>query len=103
MLYILMAIAAWLVRRKADWEDVRFALSLFAVQLLLNGLWLYLFFGLRWPRGALIDIGLLWAAIAATALAFTKFSQPAAWLLLPYLAWVSMAAVLNFEIWRRNA
>jgi tryptophan-rich sensory protein len=103
ILYIMMAIAAWLVWRKGYTADVRFALTLFGVQLLVNGLWSYLFFGLRWPGGALVDIAVLWVAIAATAIAFSRVSQPAAWLLLPYLAWVSFAMALNLEIWRRNA
>jgi tryptophan-rich sensory protein len=103
ILYIMMAIAAWLVWRKGYTADVRFALTLFGVQLLVNGLWSYLFFGLRWPGGALVDIAVLWVAIAATAIAFSRVSPPAAWLLLPYLAWVSFAMALNLEIWRRNA
>lgn len=103
ILYIMMAIAAWLVWRKGYTADVRFALTLFGVQLLVNGLWSYLFFSLRWPGGALVDIAVLWVAIAATAIAFSRVSQPAAWLLLPYLAWVSFAMALNLEIWRRNA
>jgi translocator protein len=103
MLYIMMAVAAWLVWRKGYTADVRLALTLFAVQLLVNGLWSYLFFGLRWPGGALVDIAVLWVAIAATAIAFARVSQPATWLMLPYLAWVSFAMALNLEIWRRNA
>jgi tryptophan-rich sensory protein len=103
MLYIMMAVAAWLVWRKGYTADVRFALTLFGVQLLVNGLWSYLFFGLRWPGGALVDITVLWVAIAATAIAFARVSQPATWLMLPYLAWVSFAMALNLEIWRRNA
>jgi tryptophan-rich sensory protein len=103
MLYIMMAVAAWLVWRKGYTADVRFALTLFGVQLLVNGLWSYLFFGLRWPGGALVDIAVLWVVLAATAIAFARVSQPATWLLLPYLAWVSFAMALNLEIWRRNA
>jgi len=103
MLYIMMAVAAWLVWRKGYTADVRFALTLFGVQLLVNGLWSYLFFGLRWPGGALVDIAVLWVAIAATVIAFARVSQPATWLMLPYLAWVSFAMALNLEIWRRNA
>jgi tryptophan-rich sensory protein len=103
LLYIMMAVAAWLVWRKGYTADVRFALTLFGVQLLVNGLWSYLFFGLRWPGGALVNIAVLWVAIAATAIAFARVSQPATWLMIPYLAWVSFAMTLNLEIWRRNA
>jgi translocator protein len=103
LLYTLMAIAAWLVWKKGYSADVRFALTLFGAQLLMNGLWSYLFFGLRWPGGALVNITVLWVAIAATAIAFARVSQPATWLMLPYLAWVSFAMALNLEIWRRNA
>jgi tryptophan-rich sensory protein len=101
-LYILMAVAAWLVWRKASSADVKMALRLFIAQLLLNLLWSYLFFGMLWPGAALIEIVILLVAILAVALAFAKISPLAGWLLTPYLAWVSFATVLNFEIWRRN-
>ena len=101
-LYILMAVAAWLVWRKANSVDMKLALGLFAVQLLLNLLWSFLFFGMRWPGGALIEIAILLVAILAVAWAFARVSALAGWLLAPYLACVSFAAVLNFETWRRN-
>jgi tryptophan-rich sensory protein len=98
-LYILMAIAAWLVWRRGK---AGAALALFAIQLSLNCAWSLLFFGLNRIDLALVDIILLLAAIVATALAFRRHSPAAALLLMPYLAWVSFATVLNFTIWRLN-
>jgi tryptophan-rich sensory protein len=98
-LYVLMAIAAWLVWRRGS---ARTALILFALQLALNAAWSQLFFGLHRIDLALIDIVLLLAAIVATALAFRRHSTAAALLLVPYIAWVSFATTLNFAIWRLN-
>jgi tryptophan-rich sensory protein len=96
VLYLLMAISLFLVLEKdRSQPQVREGLSLFAVQLSLNVTWSVLFFGLRSPLLALAGILLLWAAIAATLLWFLKVSCPAAYLLVPYLLWVSFAAVLN--------
>ena len=94
-LYALMAFAAWRVWRRAGFAQARAALSLYVVQLALNLGWSVLFFGLRRPDYALAEIVVLWLAIAATWLAFRRIDGPAAWLLTPYLAWVSFAAVLN--------
>ena len=102
VLYLLMAIAAWLVWRGRDAADVRAALALYAAQLALNVLWSFLFFGLRRPSTALIEIALLWFAIAATIAAFWPIDRTAAALLLPYLAWVGFATVLNRSIARSN-
>ena len=102
-LYVMMAVAAWLVwRRGPDAPAVRAALVLFFVQLALNGLWSPLFFGLRAPGLAALDIAALWAMIALTTTAFFRQSRAAGLLMLPYLAWASFAAVLNFTIWRMN-
>lgn len=101
-LYLLMATSAWLVWRQRDHEDVGLALTLFAAQLVLNGLWSYLFFGLRRPGAALIEIIVLLLAISATAVRFSEHSRLAFWLLTPYLAWVTYASYLNFGIWRLN-
>ena len=102
-LYIMMALAGWRVWRKAGFSGAgRTALVLFAVQLAFNLIWSVLFFGLQRIDAALIDIGLLWLAIAATIVAFWRVDGFAAVLLLPYLAWVSFAALLNYEIWRLN-
>jgi translocator protein len=101
-LYLLMAVAAWLVWRKAGITAGRGALALFAVQLVLNVAWSALFFGLHNPGAAFIDIVLLWIAIAATMAAFRPFTPAAAWMLAPYLAWVTFAGALNLTIWRLN-
>lgn len=103
LLYIMMAIAAWLVWRRGGWKTQRAPLTLFLVQLALNAAWTPLFFGLHRPDLALVDIVLLWFAILATILAFWQAHRGAAWMLMPYLAWVSFAAVLNFTLWRMNA
>lgn len=104
-LYTLMGIAAWLVWRRGDLSSppVRNALFIFAVQLALNTLWSVLFFGLKSPLLALVDIVALMAAILATIVAFRPVSPAAAWLLTPYLAWVAFAAILNAVIWRLNS
>jgi benzodiazapine receptor len=102
LLYILMAVAAWLVWRQRSHENVRLALALFMVQLILNGLWSVIFFGLRRPGAALVEIIVLLAAIAMTAMQFAEFSHLAFWLMTPYGAWVLYASYLNFGIWRLN-
>lgn len=102
-LYALMGIAAFLVWRTGiSHMRVKSALAIFAVQLVLNTLWSIIFFGLHSPGGALIDIAALWIAIVLTIIAFAKISRPAAWLLVPYLAWVSFATYLNYAIWVLN-
>lgn len=100
-LYVSMAFAAWLVWRKGGAAS-KPALAAFAVQLALNAAWSVLFFGLRSPVAGLADIVLLWLAIVATVILFSRVSVPAAAILTPYLAWVSFAAVLNYEFWRLN-
>lgn len=101
-LYVMMAVAAWLVWRKAGLEGSLRALVLFAIQLALNFAWSFLFFKARWIGGALVEIVLLWFAIAATIAVFRRHSQWAAILMMPYIAWVSFATVLNFAIWQLN-
>lgn len=101
-LYTMMAVAAWLVWQRGGFVAQRRPLALFLAQLGLNALWTPLFFGLHRPGLAFAEIVLLWVAIAATLAAFRRVNQAAAWLLAPYLVWVSFAAVLNFEMWRLN-
>jgi benzodiazapine receptor len=101
-LYVLMGIAAWLVWKREGFWPAKTALILFAIQLVLNGAWSWIFFRMHRPDLAFLEILFLWIAIAATTLAFFRHSQLAGWLLTPYLAWVSFAAVLNFTIWRMN-
>jgi tryptophan-rich sensory protein len=101
-LYAMMAVAAWLVWRKGDTAARSAALALFGLQLVLNAAWSPIFFRLRSFGGAFADIVALWLAILATLVAFLRVSAPAGILLVPYLGWVSFAAVLNFAIWRLN-
>lgn len=102
-LYILMGLAAWLVwLRRAEHAGVKWALVIFAIQLVLNVAWSFLFFGLRSPLAAFVDLVVLWIAILATVMAFARVSSTAAALLIPYLLWVSFAGVLNFTIWQLN-
>jgi len=102
-LYLMMGIAAFLVWRRG-WQNpqVKLALVVFAVQLLLNAIWSPVFFGMRWPLGGLVVIVALWLAIVVTIVTFFRVSTPAAVLLIPYILWVSYATALNFEIMRLN-
>lgn len=102
-LYALMAVAAWLVWRRGGFAAQGRPLGVFLAQLALNALWTPLFFGLHQPGVAFAEILLLWLAIAWTIALFLRVNGPAAWLLVPYLAWVSFAAVLNGTLWRLNA
>ena len=101
-LYGLMGTAVWLVWRGGVWNEVKSAVVLFTVQLVLNGLWSILFFGLQNPGGALIEIVALWLAIVATTILFFRRSMIAGGLMMPYLLWVSFASFLNFTIWNLN-
>jgi tryptophan-rich sensory protein len=102
LLYTLMAVAAWLVWRKGGWTAHGKILGVFLLQWFLNVLWTPLFFGLNWPGLAFAEIILLWIAIAVTSILFWRVSKVAGFLLIPYLAWVTYAAVLNYTIWRLN-
>ena len=102
-LYAMMAVAAWLVWKRGGFVAQRRPLALFLAQLVLNAAWTPLFFGLHWPGIAFAEIVMLWLAIAVTLAAFRPVSRAAAWLLVPYLAWVSFAAFLNFTLWRLNS
>ena len=102
ILYLLMAAAAWLVWRQRIHEDVWLALALFMAQLILNGVWSLVFFGLRRPGAALAEIIILLAGIVITAVSFAAFSRLAFWSMTPYCAWVVYASYLNFGIWHLN-
>ena len=104
MLYIMMGVAAGLVwnRMEQEREVVKKALIFFAIQLALNALWSYLFFGLHNPMLAGLEIIVLWLMIFETYVQFGKINKIAGYLFLPYLAWVSFAAVLNASIWWLN-
>ena len=103
-LFVMMGISLYLVwRRGLEGQQVKNALVIFAVQLILNVLWSAAFFGLRSPLSGLIEISILWISIAFTIMIFMKISRTAGLLLIPYIIWVSFAAILNFMIWRLNS
>ena len=104
MLFTFMGIAAGLVWAKIDTnkEVVKKALLFFVIQLALNALWSYLFFGLQNPLLALIEIVLLLLMIFETYNKFTKIDKIAGYLFIPYLAWVGFALILNANIWFLN-
>src|SRR3989339_1021525 len=102
-LFVLMGISAFLIWEKGlGRRDVKIALGIFIGQLVLNTLWSIIFFGLHSPGGAFIEIILLWFAIVTTIIVFAQISKVAAWLLGPYILWVSFAGYLNFSIWTLN-
>jgi benzodiazapine receptor len=102
-LYFLMGISAYLVwRRGIKRYDVKIALSIYALQLVLNTLWSIVFFAFENPGLALVNIVFLWLSILLTVITFAKISKTAAWLLVPYVAWVSFATYLNYAIWSLN-
>jgi benzodiazapine receptor len=100
ILYMLMAVAAWLIWSTP--KKNKFALGLWGVQLALNLIWSYLFFTLRNPFPAMLDILLLWVVILGTMVSFWRINSLAGMLMLPYLIWVSYAAYLNIFIWYLN-
>lgn len=102
VLYILMAVGAWLVWRERGLAGARVGLSLFVIQLIANAAWTWLFF--HWHLGALsmAEIVVLWFLIAATISTFWPIHRVAAALLVPYLAWVSLATALTWSLWRMN-
>ena len=102
-LYLLMAIAAFLIWRKGlEQKEVKSALVIFLAQLVLNALWSVVFFGFQSPLYGVVVIVALWVVILLTILRFFKLSTAAGALLLPYILWVSFAAVLNVSIWVLN-
>ena len=103
ILFTLMGISLFLIAEKGIKEKkVNAAIAFFAIQLILNIVWSLLFFGLKKPMFAFFEIILLWLAILGTIIKFYPISKKAAWLLVPYLLWVSFAAILNFFVWQLN-
>lgn len=98
-LYLLMAVAAWLVWKRHGWCR---PLWIYAAQLILNAAWTPIFFGAQEIGWALAAIIALWVAILFTAITFLRAHKAAGWMLLPYLTWVSFATFLNFTLWRLN-
>lgn len=102
-LYVIMAVAAWLVWTSGDLKKTRVPLSLFGLQLILNLAWSWIFFNAHQIGWALFEILILWGFIAATTWSFFPRSKLAGCLMLPYLAWVTFASVLNFALWKLNS
>jgi tryptophan-rich sensory protein len=102
VLYVLMAVAAWLVWRSGGFSQNRWALGFFVVQLVLNALWSWLFFGWRLGGWAFTDILALLGSLAITIVLFWRVRPAAGALLIPYLLWVAFAAVLNYVVWQMN-
>jgi translocator protein len=102
-LYTLMGIAAYFVWQARDINKLaKPAIIIFLIHLALNALWSILFFGLKNPSLAFLEIIVLWLFIVVLVVLFYKIDKTAGYLLIPYLAWVSFAAFLNFSIWRLN-
>jgi benzodiazapine receptor len=102
VLYFTIAVSGWLVWREVGFATAAVPLTVYAEQLVLNAAWTPIFFGLHRPDIGLLDIVLVWFSIVATIALFYPINAGAALLLLPYLAWVTFAAALNFAIWRLN-
>lgn len=100
-LFVLMGISLFLVWEKGLKKN-KMAVSIFGLQLALNVLWSVLFFGMQNPFLAFVEIIALWIAILGTIFLFYKVDRKAAWLLVPYIAWVSFAAFLNYSVWILN-
>lgn len=100
-LFVLMGVAVFLIWKKGLKEQkTKIAFGIFAVQLVLNILWSIIFFGLHNPGAAFIEIIFLWLAILLTIIYFFKISKPAAYLLIPYILWVTFASYLNYSLWQ---
>jgi tryptophan-rich sensory protein len=103
VLYLMMAVASWLIWRRDGFYKERVPLILFVCQLILNAAWSWLFFGLHRMDLAFLEIIALFVTIAITASAFFRRNRLAGTLLIPYLLWVGFATLLNFEFWRFNS
>jgi translocator protein len=102
-LYVLMGIAFYLIwKTKANADTKQWAIIIFIAQFALNFIWSYIFFKEHLMGWAFTDIIVLWIAILCTIIAFSKINKTAAWLLVPYISWVSFAAILNLTIWKMN-
>ncbi|MFC1681815.1 TspO/MBR family protein [Pseudomonadota bacterium] len=102
ILYCMIAISGWWVWRNFGFTGTGVGMTLFAVQLVLNAAWSWLFFGLHRMDLAFLDIVLLWLAILGSIISFYAVQPGAAYLLIPYLLWVTYAAALNLVIWQLN-
>lgn len=102
LLYIMMGVAAWIVWMNGEKGKRSVPMTVFGVQLAANALWSYLFFGINRPDLAFIEIIAMWILICVTIMLFWKVKRSAGLLLIPYLAWVSFATALNFQLWQLN-
>jgi len=102
LLFIMMAFAAWRIWRECGFRRARVSLGLYIFQLVLNGAWMWLFFGLQLPGIALVEILVLWVILVAITICFWRCSPLAGLLMLPYMLWVGFAAYLNYGLWRLN-
>lgn len=103
LLYIMIAVSGWLVYEEAGWSDAgRVAMIVYGIHFVLNYLWSVIFFGLRQRGLALFEMALLWLSIVTMIVLFHPISKTAAYLLIPYLCWVSFAFVLNHAMWSLN-
>ena len=101
-LYLLLGITLYILWQNLPKTEARIALAFFAIQLVLNILWSVIFFGLKSPMLAFLEIIILWAFILLTMITSSKVSRTSVYLLLPYILWVNFAAILNFFLWRLN-
>ena len=102
LLYILMGISVWIVWKNYGFKTAAIPICFFILQLILNALWSWFFFGLENVSLAFVDIAALWTFILVTQIMFWKLNTWSGVLLLPYIAWVSFATVLNYNIWQLN-
>lgn len=102
ILYILMGFSYYLIWKQPASPERNKALFIFIMQFILNFCWSFIFFGMHETGWALVEMLLLWLVIITTIFSFAKLSKRAAWLLVPYMAWVSFAMILNTAIWRLN-
>jgi translocator protein len=101
-LYVSMGLAAWLIWSERYHRARNVALLAYGIQLLINALWVPVFFGAKDLGAALFVIVALWLSVAWTTREFSRVKPAAAWLLVPYLAWVSLATALNLSVWKHN-
>lgn len=105
-LFAFMGVAAWLVWRRADRPahrtEARRALTVFGLQFAVNVAWSFAFFGARSPLAGLVVIAALWLLVGTTIVGFWRVDRRAAALMLPYIAWVSFAGLLNYGFWALN-
>lgn len=102
VLYALIAASGWVVWKEKGLGGAPLAFSVYLFQLIVNALWSFFFFHLQNPGAAFFELLLLWLMVAVTAGLFEHARPRAGWLLLPYLAWISFAVALNFQVWRLN-